>query len=187
MKFFQSARRFLPLAVLILLIGGMVSFALWSSQPMSLRPEELTPVSDSSSPYPGTELSLEMDGAHLLLTFINRSDAHLTSGASVRQDKTLHFSGGLQVLLDGQWYFVPHKDYATAGVGLELGPGDSVSGEYSISPIYGRLPDGQYRLPFHYWRREPGSDAPLSQQPSYISYASFIVSDGQYVLADQNA
>lgn len=78
--------------------------------------------------YSGAELTLETTGYQLYLTFSNFSDARLESGASVDREGKLLFDAGLTALLDGQWYWVPHKEYDTAGVGLEAEPGDTVQG-----------------------------------------------------------
>lgn len=167
---------------LAVLAAGLGVFAWYTARPVDLDPAELTRA-ETVEPYPGTELSLEINGALINLTFSNHSDARLESGASVDGERNLFFSGGLQVLLDGQWYEVPSETYATAGVGLELEPGDSVSGQYSLSP-YGTLPDGQYRITFGYWQRSPSEQDPLLRQPYHQSYARFAVESGRYVTPD---
>lgn len=164
----------LTLAVLAV---GLGVFAWHTARPVELNPAELT-LAETVEPYPGAELSLEINGALISLTFSNHSEARLESGASVDGDRNLFFTGGLQVLLDGQWYKVPSEPYATAGVGLELEPGDSVSGQYSLSP-YGKLPDGQYRIAFVYWQSSLGEEDPLLRQSYRQSYAEFRLEYGR--------
>lgn len=163
-------------AALAVLAAGLGALVWYTSRPVQLDPAKLTPAETRDS-VSGTELSLSISGTAMDLTFSNRSDARLESGAAVDGDGNLYFTGGLQVLLDGQWYEVPSEEYATAGVGLELEPGDSVSGQYSLSP-YGALPDGQYRVAFGYWQRSPSEEDPLLRQPYRQSYAEFSLKDG---------
>ncbi len=163
--------------VLAILLGGLAAFVWVTSRPVSLRAEELSPA-ETLAAYPGAELTLETSGYQLELTFSNHSDVRLESGASVDQNRDLFFDAGLAVLLDGQWYWVPHKEYDTAGVGLEAEPGDTVQGQVFLSP-YGKLPDGQYRITFGYWHRS--SDGPLQEQDYYESYAQFRVEGGRYI------
>lgn len=158
----------LTLAVLAV---GLGVFALYTARPVELNLAELT-LAETVESCPGAELSLAVKGKLMELTFSNHSGARLESGASVDGDRNLLFTGGLQVLLDGQWYKVPSEPYATAGVGLELEPGDSVSGQYSLSP-YGKLPDGQYRIAFVYWQSSLGEEDPLLRQSYRQSYAEF--------------
>lgn len=175
----QYSIAFVLAAVLLALIG----FFLWKSQPVPLEAAGLTPAETEES-YPGVELTLESNGYQIGLIFSNNSDARLESGAAVGRNNELFFSGGLEILLDGVWYTVPHKDYATAGVGLELEPGDSVSGYYSLSP-YEKLPDGQYQLPVGYWVFDPELGYPLAgRHPYYVTYARFDIVDGRYTLPD---
>ena len=114
--------------MLAILLGGLAAFAWFTSRPVSLRAEELTPA-ETMEAYSGAELTLETTGYQLYLTFSNFSDARLESGASVDREGKLLFDAGLTALLDGQWYWVPHKEYDTAGVGLEVEPGDTVQGQ----------------------------------------------------------
>ena len=166
-------------AVLLVLIG----FFLWKSQPVHLKAADLTPAETEES-YPGAELSLEINGYQIGLTFSNNSDSRLESGASVGRDNELFFDGGLEILLDGVWYTVPQKDYVTAGVGLELEPGDSVSGNCSLSP-YERLSDGQYRVSMGYWVFDPELGYPLAgRHLYYVTYARLDIVDGRYTLPD---
>ena len=167
------------MVVLGVLAVGLGTLAWYTFRPVVLDPAKLTPA-ETVETFPGAELSLELNGALINLTFSNRGDARLESGASVDGDRNLFFTGGLQVLLEGQWYEVPSEEYATAGVGLELEPGDSVSGQYTLSP-YGKLSDGQYRIAFGYWQSTPSEDDPLLRQPYHKSYARFDVKDGKYV------
>lgn len=127
--------------------------------------------------YSGAELTLETTGYQLYLTFSNFSDVRLESGASVDREGKLLFDAGLAVLLDGQWYWVPHKEYDTAGVGLEVEPGDTVQGQVFLSP-YGKLPTDS-TVTFGYWHRS--SDGPLQEQDYYESYAQFRVEGGRYI------
>lgn len=169
----------LVLTAAVLAVGAGI-FNWYASHPEELNPAELTPA-DTVEPCPGVELFLEVNGNLMELTLSNHSDARLESGAAVDGDRNLYFTGGLQVLLDGQWYVVPSEEYATAGVGLELEPGDSVSGRYSLFP-YGELPDGQYRVALGYWQRSPSEEDPLLRQPYHQSYARFDVENGRYVI-----
>ena len=181
------------MVVLGVLAVGLGTLVWYTSRPVVLDPAKLTPAETVES-YPKCALSLELagrsipeatfcNGALINLTFSNHSDAQLESGASVDGDRNLFFTGGLQVLLEGQWYEVPSEEYATAGVGLELEPGDSISGQYSLSP-YGTLADGQYRIAFGYWQGSPSEDDPLLRQPRHCSYAEFSVEDERYVTSE---
>ena len=173
----KTLKKWSGLVLTLAVLGvGLGVFAWYTSRPVELDPAELAPA-ETGEPCPGAELSLAVNGYLMELTFSNHSDARLESGAAVDGDGNLYFTGGLQVLLDGQWYEVPSEEYATAGVGLELEPGDSVSGQYSISP-YGTLPDGQYRISLGYWQRSPSEEDPLLRQPYRQSYAEFSLKDG---------
>ena len=153
-----------------------------SRPPEPFDPAELTPA-ETLEAYPGTELSLEIDGHSLNVTFQNNSDSWLSSGAPVDENKHLFLYDGLAVLLDGRWYHVPYKNIATAGVGLELAPGDSVFGSFSFT-AYDVLPDGPYRIPYGYWAFDPKSDRPISEGPYYESYVTFAIQNGKYVSFD---
>lgn len=168
------------IAVLALVLAAGAALFFLNRPPAPFDLAELTPAETVES-CPSAELSLEIDGHSLELTFQNNSDSWLASGASVDRNNDFFFHGGLDVFLDGQWYQVPSEDIVTAGVGLELEPGDSVSGAYSFVG-YDQLPDGQYRFPFGYWVFDPTSDRPISEGPYYESYAEFLVEDGQYTL-----
>lgn len=85
-----------------------------------------------------------MDNTPISATLSSNTDICLDRGASAGPNAETIFSPGLEVFLDGIWYEVPFEPYASAGIGLKLSPGDSVSGQVSLSH-YGRLPDGQYR------------------------------------------
>lgn len=166
-------------ALILVLVAGAALFLL-TRPPEPFDPAELTPAETAES-CPGAKLSLEIDGLSLELTFQNNSDSWLASGASVDGDNNFFFHGGLDVFLSGQWYQVPREDIVTADVGLELEPGDSVSGAYSFVG-YDQLPDGQYRIPLGYWVFDPTSDRPISEGPYYESYAEFLVADSRCAL-----
>ena len=170
------------MVALAVLAVGLGALAWYASQPAGLDPAKLAPAETRDS-VPGTELSLSISGTGMELTFSNHSDARLESGAAVGGDRNLYFAGGLQVLLDGQWYEMPSEAYSIVGVGLELQPGDSVSGVYDLTP-YGDLPDGEYRIAFDYWQRSPSDDDPLMHHPYHQSYARFDVKTGRYALPE---
>ena len=156
---------------LVLFLAALGGFIWFTSRPVELKTENLIPAETWES-YPGTELSLELTKYKLSATFRNHSDMTFYHGDPPDYS-------GLEVLLEGTWYHVPHKDYATAGVGKDAGPGDNFTFEPILSP-YGKLPDGQYRLSFGYWYDDPERDVPLSEQPFYVSYALFDVVKGVY-------
>lgn len=54
--------------VLAILLGGLAAFAWFTSRPVSLRAEELTPA-ETMEAYSGAELTLETTGYQLYLTF----------------------------------------------------------------------------------------------------------------------
>ena len=168
------------LGIVVLLAVLLASFFFLTRPPKPYDSTELTPAETVES-YPGTELSLKIDGHSLELTFQNGSDSWLSSGASVDQNQELFLHGSLAVLLDGQWYEVPQEDIATAGVGLELAPGDSVSGSFSFAG-YSSLPDGLYRISFGYWAFDPGENTPVNSNPYFESYAEFEIQSGKYIL-----
>ena len=168
-------------ALTIALLAVCAGIFYWyTSRTMVLDPAKLTPAETVES-CPGAELSLTISGTDMALTFSNHSDARLESGAAVGGDRNFYFTGGLQVLLEDQWYMMPSEAYSTAGVGLELQPGDSVSGPYDLTP-YGDLPDGAYRIAFDYRQRSPSADDPLMHHPYHQSYARFDVETGRYVI-----
>lgn len=171
------------LCVMVALLLAALGVLLWyTSRPVVLNPAELTPAETHES-YPGVELLLDITGHQMTMTLENNSNTQMESGASVDQDRNLIETPGVDVLLDGVWYNVPHKTYASAGVGLELASGEEVSIRASMSP-YGKLPDGHYRLSFGYWKQTPEEDrTPLSQRPFYVSRARFDIVNGKYVPA----
>ena len=168
------------IAVLALVLAAGAALFLLTRPPEPFDPAELTPAETADS-YPDTELSLEISGRQVALTFANHSGARLDTGAAVGADRERFFFGGLDVFLDGRWYQVPKEDMASVGVRLELKPGDSVSGAYSFAG-YGDLPDGRYRISLGYRVFDPASDRPISEGPYYESYAEFLVADGRYAL-----
>lgn len=85
-------------------------------------------VSKLQSQLLGLEFVLNLDSMSISATFSNNMDIRLDSGASAGSDTETIFSPELEVLLDGVWYEVPFEPYASAGIGLELASGDSVSG-----------------------------------------------------------
>ena len=174
-------KKFIRFLLTAVLICGLAVLLWLTSRPVSLTAEELNPAETMDS-YPGADLSLEIDDRQIRMIFSNRSDTLLESGAGINQSQKLLFDAGLDILLDDRWYAVPFREYSTAGVGLEIKPGDTVEGEAILSP-YGRLPDGQYRISLGYWRWEPDDDSPLSQQPYYESYALFNIEEGNYISA----
>lgn len=167
--------------ILLALLTALIGACLWSSRPVRLNAAELTPAETLDS-LPGLELYLDAHRGHTLsMTVVNRSGLSVESGGSVDQDATLYLDPGLDVLLNGTWYNVPYEPYASAEVGLELGPGEKIEGQVSLSQ-FGRLPDGQYRLSFVYWQQAPGDEHPLKDLPLYASYTGLEISDGNYTL-----
>lgn len=155
---------------------GLGVFAWYTARPVNLNPAELTPA-ETVEPYPGCALSLEVAGRSIRqASFFNGSTQYFYHGDPPDYS-------GLEVLLEGKWYHVPHRDYVTAGVGQGTGPGECFLFEPILSP-YGTLPDGQYRLSFGYWEDAPDSDEPLHERPFYVSYARFAVESGRYVTPD---
>ena len=161
---------------LAVLAAGLGVFAWYTARPVDLDPAELTPA-ETVEPYPGCALSLEVAGRSIRqASFFNGSTQYFYHGDPPDYS-------GLEVLLEGTWYHVPHKEYATAGVGQGTGPGECFLFEPILSP-YGTLPDGEYRLSFGYWEDAPDSDEPLHERPFYVSYARFAVESGRYVTPD---
>ena len=173
-------KKVIPALILVLAAGA--ALLLLTRPPEPFDPAELTPAETVLS-YPGAELSLEISGRQVALTFSNHSGARLDTGVAVGTDRERFFFGGLDVFLDGRWYQVPHKDIATAGVGLELAPGDSVPGAFSFT-AYDALPDGQYRIPYGYWTFDPASDQSHRTNPYYESYVTFAIQNGKYLPFD---
>lgn len=164
------------MVVLGVLAVGLGTLVWYTSRPVVLDPAKLTPAETVES-YPKCALSLELAGRSIPeATFCNESATYFYHGAPPDYS-------GLEVLLEGMWYHVPHRDYATAGVGQVTGPGEQFSFEPILSP-YGTLPDGQYRLSFGYWEYDPNWDKPLHERPFYVSYARFDVESGRYVTPD---
>lgn len=152
---------------------GLGVFAWYTARPVNLNPAELPPA-ETVEPYPGCALSLEVAGRSIRqASFFNGSTQYFYHGDPPDYS-------GLEVLLEGKWYHVPHRDYVTAGVGQGTGPGECFLFEPILSP-YGTLPDGQYRLSFGYWEYDPNWDKPLRDQPFYVSYVRFDVKNGKYV------
>ena len=165
-----------PVLTLAVLAVGLGVFAWYTARPVDLDPAELTPAETAES-CPDCTLSLEVAGRSIRqASFFNGSTQYFYHGDPPDYS-------GLEVLLEGTWYHVPHKEYATAGVGKVTGPGEQFSFEPILSP-YGRLPDGQYRLSFGYWEYDPNWDVPLRERPFYVSYARFDVENGRYVTPD---
>ena len=167
--------------ILLALLTALIGACLWSSRPIRLNASELTPAETLDS-LPGLELYLDTHRSHTLsMTVVNRSGLSVESGGSVDQDATLYLDPGLDVLLNGTWYNVPYEPYASAGVGLELAPGEEIEGQTSLSQ-YGHLPDGQYRLSFVYWQQAPGDERPRKELPLYASYTGLEISGGNDTL-----
>ena len=161
------------MAALAVLAAGVGALVWYTSRPVELNPAKLTPA-ETAEPYPGCTLSLELAGRSIRqASFFNGSTEYFYHGDPPDYS-------GLEVLLEGTWYHVPHRDYSTAGVGKVTGPGEQFSFEPILSP-YGRLPDGQYRLSFGYWENDPNWNEPLRERPFYVSYARFDVENGKYV------
>ena len=74
------------MVVLGVLAVGLGTLAWYTSRPVVLDPAKLTPA-ETVETFPGAELSLELNGALIDLTFSNHSDAQLESGASVDGDR----------------------------------------------------------------------------------------------------
>ncbi|MCI8422067.1 MAG: hypothetical protein HFF50_00825 [Lawsonibacter sp.] len=167
------------IGVVSLLVLVLAVFVWRTSRPVTLHAEELTRAVERET-YPGTQLKLDITAYQMTMTVENHSDITLESGAAVDQNKEIFEIPWLEVLLDGVWYSVPHETYASAGVGLELAPGEAVSMRVVLSP-YGKLPDGQYRISFGYWPLDPGEDRlPAQERPFYAVYARFDMEKGRY-------
>lgn len=160
---------FYLIIVVLVMCGIFVGNNLFSPKVWDVT--QLT-VSESQSHLSGLEFVLNLDNTPISATFSNNTDICLDSGASAGPNAEIIFSPELEVLLDGVWYEVPFEPYASAGIGLELSPGDSVSGQVSFSH-YGRLPDGQYRTLY-------GAYLPSSNM-RYVAYAYLDVQNGRYV------
>lgn len=164
-------------------MAALIGACLWSSRPVRLDAGALTPAETLDS-LPGLELYLDTHRGHTLsMTVVNRSGLSVESSGSADQDTTLYLEPGLDVLLNGNgiWYNVPYEPYTSAGVGLELAPGEEVEGQVRLSQ-FGRLPDGQYRLSFVYWKHIPGDERHRKDLPLYASYTGLEISDGSYTL-----
>lgn len=161
----------LVLAVLMGLLGGLM----WiTSRPVVLKAAELTAVEPTES-YPECQLSLGISHGRIRsAVFQNESTQSFYHGDPPDYS-------GLEVCLNGVWYHVPHREYATAGEGKVTGPGENFSFEPVLSP-YGKLPNGQYRLSFGYWQEDLDKNEPITQQAFFVSYAPFEIQNGQYVL-----
>ena len=167
--------------ILLALLTALIGACLWSSRPVRLDAGALTPAETLDS-LPGLELYLDTHRGHTLsMTVVNRSGLSVESGGSVDQDATLYLEPGLDVLLNGIWYNVPYEPYTSAGVGLELAPGEEVEGQVRLSQ-FGRLPDGQYRLSFGYWTQAPEDERPRKDLPLYASDTGLEILDGNYTL-----
>lgn len=164
------------IVVLGVLAVGLGTLAWYTSRPVVLDPAKLT-LAETVETFPGCTLSLELAGRSIPeAAFCNESTEYFYHGDPPDYS-------GLEVLLEGRWYHVPHRDYATAGTGQITGPGASFSFEPILDP-YGKLPDGQYRLSFGYWKEDPDSDELLCERPFYVSYAQFDVENGRCVIPD---
>ena len=51
----------------------------------------------------------------------------------------------LEVLINGQWYYVPSEDYAVHEILYEIEPGAEITRTYDLSP-FGELEPGDYRI-----------------------------------------
>lgn len=154
--------------ILLALLTALIGACLWSSRPVRLNASELTPAETLDS-LPGLELYLDTHRGHTLsMTVVNRSGLSVESGGSVDQDATLYLDPGLDVLLNGTWYNVPYEPYASAGVGLELAPGEEIEGQTSLS--------------FVYWQQAPGDERPRKDLPLYASYTGLEILGGNDTL-----
>ena len=159
---------------LVLFLIGLGGFIWFTSRPVELKAEDLTPAEERNTD-PGLELSLALTGQQLRMTFVNNSGFTLDSEASVDGNRELIVHGSLDILLDGVWYTVPCEPFATAGVGLELAPGGTVQARMVLLQ-YGKLPDGQYRVSFGGKR--------LSTGVWYTAFARLDMEKGMYVLPE---
>ena len=173
----KALKKWSGLVLTLAVLGvGLGVFAWYTARPVDLDPEELTPAETAES-YPDCTLSLEVAGRSIRqASFFNGSTQYFYHGDPPDYS-------GLEVLLEGTWYHVPHRDYSTAGVGKVTGPGEQFSFDPILSP-YGKLPDGQYRLSFGYWENDPNWDEPLRERPFCVSYARFDVESGRYVIPE---
>lgn len=153
---------FCILGAAALVVFGILA---WNSGKLSdWNPKELA-VSQSPAAAPGLELTLNLEEYPIGVTFTNNSEFPLESCASVGKDADdVIFFLGLEVLLDGVWYIVPSRVGDSAGIGLNLEPGNAVNGRAGLS-LYGQLPDGHYRASYSAWL--PGAEE------VYVAYAYF--------------
>lgn len=172
-------KKYVPAAVLILILAALIVFFLWLDRPLELDPAQLTRAEYQES-CPGVELILDIKPGQLDMTLANRGDAVLSFGAAVDAENRLFTGGGIEAALNGVWYQVPQERYASAGVGIELASEETFQARISLNPER-KLPDGQYRFAFHYQCESPESDLPVREQPRYCSYARFDVAKGAYV------
>ncbi len=161
------------LLALCLVLAGLIGFFLWRDRPLALDPAQLA-LSDNQRGLssPEAELALDIRPGRIDLSLTNLGRESLFSGASVGSENRLFTGGEIEVLLNGRWYQVPQERYASAGVGIELGPGESFQAEVFLNPAR-RLPDGQYRFSFGYQYGE--------RLLRHISCARFDVARGRYV------
>ncbi|MBR4947229.1 MAG: hypothetical protein IKZ29_01570 [Clostridiales bacterium] len=92
------------------------------------------PVNDSL----GTQfilVSVRLEGDKANVKFTNISDEPWSFGEYYR----------LEVLIEGQWYYVPSEDYAVHDLMHEIGPGADITMTYDLSP-FGELAPGDYRI-----------------------------------------
>lgn len=165
-------------AVFILFLAVLVTFFLWLDRPMALDPTQLAQA-ECQECYPGVELVLDIRPGQLDMTLINHSDAMLSFGAAVAAGDRLFTSGGIEAALNGRWYQVSQKRYASAGVDIGLAPEETFQARIFLNPER-KLPDGQYRFAFHYQCGKPEGELPVREQPGYCSYARFDVVNGAY-------
>lgn len=161
------------LLALCLVLSGLIGFFLWQDRPLDLDPDLLALSDDQRGlGSPEAELALDIRPGRIDLSLTNLGRESLFSGASVGSENRLFTGGEIEVLLNGRWYQVPQERYASAGVGIELAPGESFQAEVVLHPER-RLPDGQYRFSFGY---QCGGD-----MLRHVSFARFDVVKGRYV------
>ena len=92
------------------------------------------PVND----IPGTQfilVSVRVEGDEAKVKFTNISDEPWNFGEYYR----------LEVLVEGQWYYVPSEDYAVHDLLHEISAGAEYTMTYDLSP-FGELAPGDYRI-----------------------------------------
>lgn len=157
----------------VLLAAAFAAVFFLTRPPAPFDPAELA-LAPEVSPYPG-DASLTCEIASqpnsLSIVFSNETDQDFYHGDPPDFQR-------LDAKLEGRWYTVPVKPYATAGVGTQTGPGEVFIYDPLLEAGYGTLPDGQYRLCFGFWSC---SVSKKGREPDGVLYAYFDVLDGKFL------